>query len=86
MAVVGSYNYVADMDGGLAILRARVRGDVNCDGILSYADINPFVLAIARQAGYQVQYPTCNYLNADINTDGVVSYADINPFVALLAE
>lgn len=64
----------------------RVPGDMNCDGVLSYADINPFVLAISSEAAYYALYPTCNWQNADCNTDGVVSYADINPFVALLAK
>lgn len=59
-------------------------GDVNCDGVTSYADINPFVLAISDQTGYETQYPDCNWLNADCNADGVVSYADINAFVQLL--
>lgn len=60
-------------------------GDMNCDGVISYADINPFVLAIGNAESYQAQYPDCDVLYADCNHDGVVSYADINPFVALLA-
>jgi hypothetical protein len=61
-------------------------GDMNCDGVVSYADINPFVLALSSQAAYEAQYPTCRYLNADCSNDGVVSYADINPFVVLLSQ
>jgi hypothetical protein len=61
------------------------RGDLNCDGTISYADINPFVLALSGQAAYEAQYPNCNWLNADCNADGAVSYADINPFVQLLS-
>lgn len=60
-------------------------GDINCDGVISYADINPFVLALSDQTAYETQYPNCRYLNADANLDGTVSYADINPFVALLS-
>jgi hypothetical protein len=63
----------------------RMAGDLNCDGAISYADINPFVLALTGEAAYYVQQPTCNWQNADCNNDGVVSYADINPFVSLLA-
>lgn len=59
--------------------------DVNCDGVISYADINPFVLALSRRSSYYAAYPLCNWLNADCNADGIVSYADINPFIALLA-
>jgi hypothetical protein len=59
-------------------------GDLNCDGVISYADINPFVLALSSQTAYEGQYPGCRWMNADINGDGAVSYADINPFVQLL--
>lgn len=59
-------------------------GDTNCDGVITYGDINPFVLALSDQSGYAAQYPYCNYLNADTNNDGQVTYGDINPFVTLL--
>jgi hypothetical protein len=74
---------------GLLVFRYAVappvRGDMNCDGVVSYADINPFVLALTSQAAYQAQYPSCYFMNADVNSDGVVSYADINPFVNCLS-
>jgi hypothetical protein len=60
-------------------------GDMNCDGAVTFADINPFVLALSGQHSYLTRYPDCNWLYADINGDGVVSYADINPFVRLLS-
>jgi hypothetical protein len=60
-------------------------GDLNCDHVISYADINPFVVALSSQSAYQARYPDCNWYNADCNGDRVVSYADINPFVQLLA-
>ena len=59
-------------------------GDLNCDGVVNFDDINPFVLALSDPAGYQQQYPNCNILNGDVNGDGRVDFADINPFVALL--
>ena len=59
-------------------------GDTNCDGVISYGDINPFVIALNSASLYQQQYPSCRYLNADCNGDGFVTYADINPFVILL--
>jgi len=59
-------------------------GDLNCDGVVNFGDINPFVLALANPETYATLYPDCNILNADINGDGVVSFRDINPFVALL--
>lgn len=59
-------------------------GDMNCDGIVSVTDIAAFVLALTDPAGYAVQFPGCEILNADLNNDGVVSVGDIGPFVALL--
>ena len=60
------------------------RGDVNCDGQINYADINPFVKALGSLSAWQAQYPTCPWQNCDINGDNLVNYADINPFVAKL--
>ena len=60
-------------------------GDLNCDGVVNFADIDPFVLALSGQAAYEVQYPDCRWLNADINGDGAVNFADIDPFVACLS-
>ncbi len=51
---------------------------------MNFADIDPFVLALAGDNGYYEQYPFCNVLNADCNGDGLVNFDDIDPFVALL--
>ena len=59
-------------------------GDLNCDGLVNFADINPFVLALSSSDGYAAAYPNCDIMNGDCNQDGVVNFADINPFVALL--
>jgi hypothetical protein len=59
-------------------------GDMNCDGIVSSADIDPFVVALTDPAAYVVLYPDCDILNGDINGDGLVTAADIDPFVAIL--
>jgi hypothetical protein len=60
-------------------------GDMNCDGVVSPADIDPFVIALVQgQAAYEAQFPNCVYLNADLNNDGLVSSADIDPFVTAL--
>jgi hypothetical protein len=59
-------------------------GDLNCDGVVSFADINPFVLALTNPAAYAAQFPSCNIMNGDINGDGSVGFGDINPFVNLL--
>ena len=60
-------------------------GDMNCDGVVNFTDINAFVLALTGEAAYRASYPNCRWLNADCDGDGLVSFADINPFVALLS-
>ncbi len=60
-------------------------GDMNCDGFVGFADINPFVLALVDgEMSYAQQYPDCDFMNADVNGSGTVGFDDINPFVALL--
>jgi hypothetical protein len=62
-------------------------GDLNCDGTVSFADINPFVLYLSNFAQWQAAYPGCPAENGDINGDGTYpSFADINPFVALMTQ
>ena len=61
-----------------------VPGDLNCDGVINFGDINPFVLALSNPAGYNTAFPWCNILNGDTNGDGLVNFGDINPFVAIL--
>ena len=59
-----------------------VLGDLNCDGAVSFADINPFVQYLSDFAQWQTTYPGCPATNGDINGDGTYpSFADINPFV-----
>jgi hypothetical protein len=60
-------------------------GDLNCDGIVDFDDINPFVLALSDPAGYANAYPECYLLNGDCNGDGAVNFDDIDPFVAILS-
>jgi hypothetical protein len=61
------------------------RGDLNCDGVINFDDIDPFVLALSDPANYQAAYPYCDLLNADCNGDGAVDFDDIDAFVALLS-
>jgi hypothetical protein len=64
-------------------------GDLNCDGTISFGDINPFVLYLSTFAAWQGAFPGCNELNGDINCDGIHgqgSFGDINPFVALMTQ
>jgi hypothetical protein len=60
-------------------------GDVNCDGAVDFADINPFVLALSDPDQYAATFPYCIWQNADCNGDQRVDFADINAFVALLS-
>ena len=63
-------------------------GDVNCDGIVDYADIDVFVAALGCVGGDPACWPPagvaeiCPWLNADCDHDGDVTYFDIDPFVA----
>jgi hypothetical protein len=68
-----------------AVCTGGVLGDLNCDGIVGFDDINPFVLAISDPAAYVATYPDCDILNGDCNGDGFVDFDDINAFVVLLS-
>ncbi len=57
-------------------------GDMNCDGSITYADVDLFVASLSGEAAWP--YTNCAWLNADTNGDGEVTFADIDPFVALL--
>jgi hypothetical protein len=60
-------------------------GDLNCDGSVNFADINPFVLYLSNFSAWQATFAGCPPQNGDINGDGTYpSFGDINPFVALL--
>jgi hypothetical protein len=59
-------------------------GDTNCDGVVDFDDINPFVAALVDREGYESQYPGCPWLTGDIDGSETVDFDDINPFVACL--
>ncbi len=67
------------------VLRVGLTGDTNCDGVVDFDDINPFVLALSDPDAYQAAYPDCFASSADCDGDGDVDFEDINPFVALLS-
>ncbi len=58
--------------------------DTNCDGVISVADINPFVLVLTDPVAYKAMFPDCDPASADVNGDGIASVGDIGAFVALL--
>jgi hypothetical protein len=55
------------------------KGDMTRDGVISFADINPFVDCLNHPV------PRCRW-TADINGDLRVNNFDINPFVALMGK
>ncbi len=65
-------------------LPAWVVGDSNCDGTVSFDDIQPFVKALSGQDEYEQAFPDCEWLNADCDGDGLVTFDDIAAFVSLL--
>lgn len=60
-------------------------GDLNCDAVVGFGDINPFILALANPHEYARRYPDCPLGNRDINGNGTFGFDDVNPFVKLLA-
>jgi hypothetical protein len=69
-----------DIDQGPYLL-----GDMNCDGLVDFDDINSFVEALSDPVAWQAAHPSCPLENADTNGDTVVDFDDVNAFVALLS-
>lgn len=61
-----------------------VLGDMDVNGELNVADINPFIIALSNPTLYQATYHLLPSLHGDINQDGVLDFGDINPFNQLL--
>jgi hypothetical protein len=64
----------------------EIVGDCNCDGLVNFDDIDPFVLALSSPGDYAFQYPTCYRLLADCDGDRDVDFDDIDPFVGVLSQ
>jgi hypothetical protein len=63
---------------------AVCRGDMNCDGRVTFADIDLFVEALGGESAWHQNHPNCPWLNADCSHDERVTFADIDPFVAVI--
>lgn len=61
-----------------------IAGDMNCDGLLNFFDIDGFVLALFDPAAYVAANETCRLENADVNADGAINFFDVDPFIALI--
>jgi hypothetical protein len=55
---------------------------MNCDGRVTFADIDLFVAALSGESAWT--HAPCPWLNADCNGDLNVTFADIDPFVAVI--
>lgn len=73
--------YAQNINAGGAL---GVLADMNCDGIVSVADIGAFVIALTDPSEYATQFPLCDIRLADVNGDAVVTVADIGLFVQIL--
>ena len=75
------YTFTGAVDVGtlsVALGPVGCRGDMNCDGLIDFSDIDVFVAILSGGT-------PCNAYNADVNGDGVVDFGDIDPFVAVLS-
>lgn len=59
-------------------------GDMNCDGAVNLADVDPLVLALVDPVAYGLSFGSCNSQNGDVDASGLADGADIGPFIGLL--
>jgi hypothetical protein len=76
---------VGNWDFGITLVRISVViGDMNLDGIINEADIDPFVYALVDPGPYEGKYGIDPNIVGDINQDGVLNAFDVDPFIQLL--
>jgi hypothetical protein len=81
---VGSSSQLAIDELEYDFFPERLLGDLNCDGAVTFDDIEPLVLALVSRAVYESAYPACDWLNGDVNQDGHVDFDDLDGFIAAL--
>jgi hypothetical protein len=81
----GGFEAIAAGEFHSLAIKLHPHGDLNCDGVVDFGDINPFVLALSNPPAYVAAFPQCDITLGDMNCDGFVSFQDINPFVACLS-
>jgi hypothetical protein len=57
-------------------------GDMDCDGAVTFGDIDLFVEALGGESAWT--HAACPWRNGDLTGDGQVTFADIDPFVAAI--
>jgi len=65
------------------------RGDMNCDGVINWRDIDYLVAAqndnlSSWMALFAPPGPQCDFSACDTSLDGHVNWRDIDPFIALM--
>ena len=70
-----SQNYPVSFSGFQNLPFNVLKGDVNLDDAVTFADITPFI-GVLFAGNFQAQ--------ADVNCDGVVSFLDVQPFIDIL--
>ncbi len=59
-------------------------GDMDCDTLINFNDIDHFVEALVGRDIYEPNHPDCPWMLADCDANGIVNFNDIDPFVTLL--
>lgn len=85
VTVIARVNSQQSLPSPALSVRMYLLGDINADGAVTTADIDPFVAMMSetKQMYYQ-SFPYGYWYTGDINQDGSINGADIDPFVALL--
>ena len=66
-----TFNYAILGTGNTSVLL----GDANCDGVVNFLDITPFIALLSGDE-FKIQ--------ADIDGNGLINFLDITPFIAIL--
>lgn len=81
---------VGSGDGKVRLYQGlHLRGDLNCDGVVTIADVPHFVQTLVDPAGYDADHGgddcvECHRALADLNEDTFANGLDVQPFVDLL--
>lgn len=88
--VVAQSEPISDL-GSFSISESRMipirvcKGDINLDGSISFADIDPFVALMNKNwSGNLTEREELLRWVSDLNNDGATDWRDIDPFVAVL--